>query len=247
MGCDIHLAVEVRKNGKWERRLPPPEARVPHYVEKAREDPDAWYANGAMVTWYDERNYDCFAILANVCNGHGFAGIPTGGGFVPSSAPRGMPKDVSTAVARLHPDHPKHEAEASDDIWLGDHSHSWLLLSELLDYDWTQVTTKTGCITLAAFAERIEAKTTEPPEEYCGSIMGKGIVTLSRAQALEQLHGGGVAVADGHQVYVFEEWTITYAKAAGAFYSRTLPALKALAECEGISHKNVRIVFGFDS
>lgn len=67
---------------------------------------------------YDGRNYRLFAALAGVRNGYGEA-------VTPISTPRGLPADVSPEV----------QSESHDD----DYSHSWLLLSELLAYDWNQV------------------------------------------------------------------------------------------------------------
>ena len=73
----------------------------------------------------EDRNYDLFAILADVRNGEGCAGVRTGDGFVPISEPRGWGEvDVK-----------------EDDPY---HSASWLLLSETLDYDYSQKTFKVG-------------------------------------------------------------------------------------------------------
>ncbi len=71
--------------------------------------------------WYPGRNYNEFAILANVRNGRGFAGIKTGEGFNPIADPKGLPKDVSDDVAS------DSRAYGSDG-----HSHSWLTLKELI-------------------------------------------------------------------------------------------------------------------
>ena len=45
MGCDIHLVVEVRRGGRWQRVDPPPEARDPWLVKQAAEEKDGenWY------------------------------------------------------------------------------------------------------------------------------------------------------------------------------------------------------------
>lgn len=71
MGCDIHLTVELKVDGKWQE------------VEG---------------NWWDDRCYDTFAILADVRNGRGFAGTKTGDGFAPIASPRGVPDDVSDKV-----------------------------------------------------------------------------------------------------------------------------------------------------
>jgi len=125
MGCDIHIYAEVKENGEWEKVGPVFDD--PYY---APERPLSDWNQPKIDQPYVGRNYDLFAILADVRNGRGFAGVPTGTGFVPIAAPRGLPNDVTPGV------------EAQADSWGRDgHSHSWLLLSELQGYDWDQVTT----------------------------------------------------------------------------------------------------------
>lgn len=114
MGCDIHLMTEVKRNGAW-------------------ESADSWNMEDDTI-WpdsiYKGRNYDMFAVLADVRNGVGFAGRYTGSGFKPIAAPRGAPEDASS------------EVKAYTDSWEADgHSHSYFTLAELLAYDWDQTTT----------------------------------------------------------------------------------------------------------
>jgi len=69
----------------------------------------------------DDRNYNLFAILVNVRNGTWGKKVK----FI--SGPRGLPKDVSRYV--------KLESKR----WgIDGHSHSWILLKELEDFDWKQ-------------------------------------------------------------------------------------------------------------
>lgn len=65
MGCDIHLAVEVRNgDGKWRRALPPEDVRDPWMVRQAEEQPDnPYYTERVKVTWFDDRNYNLFAMV----------------------------------------------------------------------------------------------------------------------------------------------------------------------------------------
>jgi len=49
-------------------------------MAKVQQDNGSWKNAGEID---GNRNYDLFAILANVRNGHGFAGIKTGGGIRP--------------------------------------------------------------------------------------------------------------------------------------------------------------------
>lgn len=96
MGCDIHSFAEVKENGSWK------------VVEDYRP--------------FQDRNYQLFALLADVRNGSGFAGCDTGNHIEPISIPKGLPKDCSAKV-QLN----------SDDWDIDGHSHSWLTLKELLD------------------------------------------------------------------------------------------------------------------
>ena len=108
MGCDIHHVVEKRnaETGKWEAVWPTgPHKNGGYYFPEAE-------AGGHRI-W---RNYDIFAVLADVRNR---------GGIVPISEPRGVPHDASD-VAR----------DMIDYQGLDAHSHSFVTLGELLRYDW---------------------------------------------------------------------------------------------------------------
>src|SRR5690242_3218591 len=79
----------------------------------------------ADVNVPSDRNYWAFSVMADVRNGSGFAGCDTGKPVEPISKPRGLPADTSIADTDADFEDPAY-------IWLGDHSHSWLLLSELM-------------------------------------------------------------------------------------------------------------------
>lgn len=80
MGCDIHIFVEKRINGKWE------------CIDTIIGD-----ENGNLYVPYEnriytERNYSLFALLANVRNHAKIISI---------SEPRGLPDDVSEIVKEI--------------------------------------------------------------------------------------------------------------------------------------------------
>lgn len=102
MGCDIHIYVEKKNNNQWEAMARPEDWK--YGFDKFRN----WF-------WY-ERNYDLFAILADVRNP---------GDLEPIALPRGLPDDVSDLVSRAAPG----TIETP-------HSHSWFSLQELLSWDW---------------------------------------------------------------------------------------------------------------
>jgi hypothetical protein len=80
MGCDIHLYVEVRKDGVW-------------------ESVDAWSTDqqGDIYIPYEKRlftgrNYNLFAMLADVRNRYD---------IIPISEPKGLPEDISENVKNM--------------------------------------------------------------------------------------------------------------------------------------------------
>jgi len=62
---------------------------------------DRWREKRRRFEWYGDRNYNAFAILADVRNGYGFAGCDTGDGFVPISTPKGFPDDMCEEVRKI--------------------------------------------------------------------------------------------------------------------------------------------------
>lgn len=242
MGCDIHLYVERREDDKWVTA-------------------DTWeldkYAGELTVPYgqgfYESRSYDLFSILANVRNGYGFAGVPTGVGFIPISEPRGIPEDACPEYLSVV------------ERWNGDgHSHSWFTVAELMDYDWTQVTTKVGVIDLAEWARW---KAGGIPEHWCGAISGprvrnvlleavearwqtiaKDLPTHEQHYPLQAFHRNPqfkddlISALGGGEIYTSVSWPRTYAQAAASFLSETLPRLWRLGPPEA-----VRIVFFFDN
>lgn len=203
---------------------------------------DRWHLQREEV--YDGRNYDLFGILANVRNGRGFAGIKTGLGFEPIDDPRGTPKDAS----------PEYLKEL--ETWGADaHSHSYFTLRELLDYDWTQTTGKTGWVTLREFERwaRWHRKAGYGPEEYCADVAGPQIEHISEDEAdavLKQFandYGAREEFARSKgNTYVQIAWGTPYYRAAGSFISHSIPKLLKLAGgVKGVD--DVRIVFFFDN
>ena len=106
MGTDIHAAVEIFDGKRWRAQLWP----NPWYGKYNDENPTSY-------NMHLNRNYDLFAILANIRN------CEDGGGYAYIQEERGVPKDVSA------------EARA---VLSNEHSAGWVTLSELLDFDWSR-------------------------------------------------------------------------------------------------------------
>jgi hypothetical protein len=149
MGCDIHLYAEKRDGDKW--------TTLDRWVKEYDDVLSVPYKE----SFYHNRNYNLFSILADVRNGRGFAGCKTGEGFVPIAPPRGIPADACEEY--------KNEVALMD----GDgHSHSWFTVAELMAYDWTQETTLSGIVNLRGLARW---KLNGQPDEWSGMITGHGI------------------------------------------------------------------------
>ena len=166
MGTDIHLYVEKLNNGKWERVLEP-------YVSgySGTRDWSPWYADEPDKQAPDprQRHYDLFAFLANVRNGHGFAGVFTHLPVTPQFAGRGIPNDTSYR----EPDGDDDENELNDFPYLGDHSYTWATLQELLSAPWDMVFHSGGVVGPEQF--RVWEKEGYPTC-YSGGVGGAGII-----------------------------------------------------------------------
>lgn len=210
--------------------------------------------------FYEGRNYNLFAILADVRNGRGFAGVKTGEGFRPIAAPRGLPADVSATV------------KARSDRWGGDgHSHSWFTVAELDAYDWRQETAHYGVVSPFDYAAwKKEGK----PRTWSAGVSGPGVEMVSheqmdavvaklRAEARKKANGnasrfvqldedadppspdvsfGFFMTGPGPHYFTRVAWRETYADSAERFLTKTLPALRAVGPADA-----VRAVFWFDN
>jgi hypothetical protein len=133
VGTDVHPYVEFkRRDSKWQR---------------------------AHCTLPRDRDYWAFALLADVRNGVGFAGVDRGDIVVVKYRPRGLPEDTS-----IHDTGPEIEFGAVGYIWLGDHDISWLTLPELKSIDLDQKITRRGVVNRENAARIARG---EQPLEWC--------------------------------------------------------------------------------
>lgn len=245
MGCDIHCYAEVQDGGRWKPLYPSAPSR---YDEGKEEYP----------TVFGDRNYDVFAILAGVRNDRGFAGVPTGTGFVPMSEPRGLPLDMC-----LEYQNGTEVGAAFDKCYLGDHSFSYFTLAELLSFDYTRTTTRYGVVSFAQYVEWMnwEGKRSRnnPPHSYCSRVLGQSIVVHENddvfAAKMAELTRDEVHailrkvenLAVGEKEYCHVSWEVDYAFTMERFASHVILPLLGEAKKRTIDHDDLRIVFGFDS
>lgn len=195
MGTDIHAWAEVLTDDGWKV---------------------------ADIKICDYRNYDVFAVLANVRNGYGFGGTPTSSGFIPIALPRGIPWDACAEFKAAC-------AEMGED----GHSHSRLYLREILEFDWTRIVTCTGIIErdIWEYWRKWAKLCGESPSSYASGISGPGIRVCSPTDPLP---------ADC--THVRDEWDMPYHRACAIFWSEDVPKLLSLGPID-----DVRLVFFFDN
>lgn len=220
MGCDIHCWCEVRKGRKWETV----EDNIfphPYYRADEPEDPE-WNSKQTNQPIYG-RNYDLFSILAGVRN---YAGT------LPIALPRGVPHNAS----------PGYKEEVKS--WSGNgHTHSWLTLKEILDFDWEgKKTHHEGYMSASAYKH---LKETGKATIYCGGVYGPKIISNQEMDQWLTTHEVGEPEFlgfDEKQPYTLAHWQETYAQCALNFLTVIVPILKTLGKPE-----DVRLVFFFDN
>lgn len=171
------------------------------------------------------RNYSLFAILADVRNGRGFAGIRTGDGFNVIGGQRGLPADASA--------HVKKESER----WGQDgHSHSWFTLKELLDFDWNQVTKHTGVVDDITYEQWKKKGGT--PRTYSAGVAGPNIKIYTE-EGYASLPSRAISIDQ----YIQISWDEKYGDSCDQFIKQILPKLKDMAK----NPEDVRMAFWFDN
>lgn len=184
------------------------------------------------------RHYQLFAVLADVRNGTGFAGVKTGESVDPIADPRGYPpgfevEEDDHPISSLNHMDPRrreyHEEGEALAVWMGDHTHSWLTADEMLEWF-----TSAPCVVKVGILDRdvYEAwdKKSEP-SSYCGGIGGHGLV-LVNDNAIER-------EANANWTHIRCEWESALKSELAYFFDEVGRLQK--------EHGQVRFVFGFDS
>jgi hypothetical protein len=251
VSTDIHMYLEVRDHdtAPW-RKIDeifdyqyydpsrPTELRTGG--EPGTEDYWEYVSNPSKTDHpYDDRNYQLFAALADVRNGVGFAGVLTGNKVTPIAEPRGIPTDLSPELQKIWDEG-------------GDHTPTWLMLYEVLAYDWDQPYIYIGVVSVKQYEK---LKDGIVPESWSGGISGPGIVTYL-AEEYESLKAAGQLPdkVEGEyansgkffdaQIYIQTSWSVPggLRSAIGTTWFSMLAGVG-----ENYDHDNTRFVFWFDS
>jgi hypothetical protein len=220
MGTDIHSRVEV---------FLPRYQGSPRWVMIEDELFDAGWGDGRMTCDpFSDRNYTLFALLANVRNGYGFAGIVTGNPITPLDEPRGVPSNASLGW------------QGEVDAWdVNMHSHTWFTLRELLEpnplYD--QPLTRRGVIPGEAYEHLRDNGGT--PSGWSGSVAGPGLLTVTIPEYEAGIRGE-------RQTYVEYIWEDSLRDSCQQFH-QDIQVLKKYADENEHAYDDVRVVLAFDN
>lgn len=217
MGCDIHMTIEVRDGDKWRRvdKCPPRPCWCDGKIA------DHWKCGGTGIdeSPYHDRNYAVFAALANVRND---------GNIKPISEPRGLPDDCTHGVGE------------EDDFEHGDHSFTWLLLSEVLAYPWNAEIQDEGFVPAAAFDEWDKAGRKGPPKTWSAGVGGGSVRHVTNAEMRRRIDQPCPWQAM-ESPYTLIRWSVPLSQYARHFLAFA-ESLRAVGD-----PASVRLVFGFDS
>lgn len=225
MGCDIHIVIQRQDaDGRW-REVP--YQRIYRYPGAAPAVDGSTCAPDVFLN----RNYDLFAVLANVRNGVGFAGIQMGEGWPSLAAGRGLPPDFAADGILSNPAYPDEPRS------LGDHSFTWVGLDELQTFPWDATESWLYGVVAASVYETFKA-TREAPDSYSGGVSGPGIQVYEP----DDYEAAKAAETLCPRPYVRIGWAETAREATYDWPGTVLPWLETLAD-----GRPLRLVLGFDS
>ena len=244
MGCDIHLFVEVRKDGKWEaikdidkialwqaqENLKDfenfDEGEVSGYTEMDFIERVEQESQPKYMFLYNGRNYNLFSMLADVRNGYKCNGKLYM--ITPISEPRGVPADAGTAYK-----------EYVEEWGVDGHSHSYFTLAELDTPYWLGTERFGGYVTPESFKAHMDG------ERFGSYVNTRDNDTVVSNEEMEAYVKSDEFNPFRRDLLTFVEWDTPRFKLDSYFYNEVLGYLRKLGEDYGSD--NVRIVFFFDN
>lgn len=216
MGCDIHFLVQTkRKNREWKNE---------EIIE------DSWC----------RRNYELFAILADIRNYYDIKPICTA---------KGLPLDLSKED--------REDFEARNNA----HSFSYHSLKDIKEYDWDQIVTLTGMVTINTYRNWMKQRKIGGPETYSKGSCGPLVLHISN-YAMENIINSTEDEGEEISNTIFKckkwpngknivfctsiEWNSTCKDLCSIFYYDRIPILQTLSDKYG-GPENVRIIFSFNN
>jgi hypothetical protein len=186
---------------------------------------------GIVTGCYSERRYWLFGVLAGVRSDR----------YPPIANPRDWPQDMSDELRKVLDWDGAYESTHDGPYGNrvdgpGDHSASWLLVAEILDYVGRGgSTTHEGFVSSEVYA-KWKAAGGGRPQEWCGGVGGAEII--DNAEADRRL-----SLPDPGRWYTLVEWTGGLREDMGAAF---FDFLQAVLQAAGDPHA-ARLIFNFDS
>lgn len=208
MGCDIFYEVSYKEDNEWK--------------------------SAGIEDWpYIDRNYELFAILANVRNSFDIIPIKDRGYL--------ELEDTNSREYR------------EDDVY------AYHTLKNIKDYDWNQMINMHGLLKIKEYGEWIEKGKKERPKKYWSAMGGRLYIEISN-EGMENIinntpdKGEEISNAifkckgwpQNINFYTKVEWNETCAEISSNFYNEIIPRLQELADKYG-GDENVRFLFGFNN
>lgn len=134
------------------------------------------------TNWDFDRNYTLFAILAGVRNGFGFAGSYRHEPLKPIAEGKGLPSFINVIEEYTSDLYNKWfdrwEDEEEFGTWLGDHSHTYMTIKEIMEWQgWDNYIHQGGVVAVEHYEGTLAKGKT--PEHWCGGISGGDTVVVS--------------------------------------------------------------------
>lgn len=202
MGADIWMYAEFKKDGVW--HLAGDIEKNPEYYPEENSEAQLY----KLVEVYDTRNYNLFGILADVrnLNGHTLDNQK----FDVIASPRGLLEDLSPEIQSWVKD------------WEDQYfSPSWLLLSEVLRFEWQRKVMRYEAMIDARVAHLFREDEPFPFSKWLQDVQ----------------MGYATYLKDGVTV----RWTDTYAASVGEDFFEVINSLKQYGK-----PSRVRLVFWFN-
>ena len=121
---------------------------------------------------------------------------------------------------------------------MGDHSYSYVSVKELLSVKWDTISIGTGVLELDEYNKWDHGGS---PNNYCGGVMGKNIITLEEEEYLTLKRGR--KLPKHREICIQVSWDRTYKDAVGKDFMHFVDSLAKLSD----KYDDIRFVFGFDN
>lgn len=191
---------------------------VQRRVNFSREGENLWKG------FYYGRNLNLFAMLGGRLQEN-----PNSPQITPIQPPRGLPSDLSPELVK--------EVKKSSQ----GHSHSWLTLEEILEWDWEATYERIYYLSQEEY-ELCRKENIRPRVWYDRVEESDREVVLTEDEYRRLIEGEGLN--ENIQYYIRTTWTIKRREGAFDFWRQTIPFLEKISRSEGGG--DVRIVFWFD-